>query len=78
MERFHRVAVYPPRGTSCRASCIGDEIRDYEAATTVGMLFGAVAWGYTTIAALRACAPAAVFHQIEDIVGHLAGNDVEP
>lgn len=54
--------------------CIGDELRDYEAATAVGMPFGAVAWGYTTIEALTACAPAAVFHQIEDVVLHLAPN----
>lgn len=34
------------------ALCIGDEIRDYEAASAVGMPFGAVAWGYTTAEAL--------------------------
>ncbi len=60
------------------ALCIGDEIRDCEAATAVGMPFGAVAWGYTTIAALAACAPAEVFHQIEDIIVRLAGNEAEP
>jgi phosphoglycolate phosphatase len=60
------------------ALCIGDEIRDYEAATAVGMPFGAVAWGYTTIEALTACAPAAVFHQVEEIVGHLTRNSEEP
>ncbi len=60
------------------ALCIGDEIRDWEAATAVGIPFGAVAWGYTTVEALQACAPAAVFHQVEDIVVQLAGNDVEP
>ncbi len=58
--------------------CIGDEIRDYEAATAVGMPFGAVAWGYTTVEALTACAPAVVFRQVEDIVAHLAGNSAEP
>jgi phosphoglycolate phosphatase len=60
------------------ALCIGDEIRDYEAASAVGMPFGAVAWGYTTVEALTACAPAEVFHQIEDIVGHLAGLSADP
>ena len=60
------------------ALCIGDEIRDYEAASAVGMPFGAVAWGYTTIEALAACAPAVVFHHIEDIVAHLVGNRAEP
>jgi phosphoglycolate phosphatase len=58
--------------------CIGDEIRDYEAARAVGMPFGAGAWGYTTSAALRACAPAVVFHQVEEIVRYLAGTRVEP
>ncbi len=53
------------------ALSIGDEIRDYEAATAVGMPFGAVAWGYTTIEALTACAPTAVFHQVEEIVEYL-------
>lgn len=60
---------------SVDALCIGDEIRDYEAASAVGMPFGAVAWGYTTAEALTACAPAAVFHQIGDIVVHLVGNN---
>lgn len=56
------------------ALCIGDEIRDYDAATAVGMPFGAVAWGYTTIGALTACAPAVVFYQVEDIMVHFTGN----
>ncbi len=60
------------------ALCIGDEIRDYEAATAVGVPFGAVAWGYTTVEALRACAPVEVFHQVEAIVVHLAGTSAEP
>jgi phosphoglycolate phosphatase len=58
--------------------CIGDEIRDYEAASAVGMPFGAVSWGYTTVAALQACAPAVVFHQVGEIVVHLAGNNADP
>jgi phosphoglycolate phosphatase len=57
--------------------CIGDEIRDYEAAAAVGMPFAAVAWGYTTVEALTACAPAAIFHHIEDIVVHLTGNSAQ-
>jgi phosphoglycolate phosphatase len=63
---------------SAAALCIGDEVRDYEAASAVGMPFGAVAWGYTTAEALTACAPAAVFHQIEEIVAHLVGTSAEP
>ncbi len=53
------------------ALCIGDEIRDLEAATAEGMAFGAVAWGYTTIEALQAYAPAEVFLHVEDIVERL-------
>ena len=53
------------------ALCIGDEIRDYEAATAAGIPFGAVAWGYTTIEALQAQAPAAMFWHVEDIVERL-------
>ena len=59
------------------ALCIGDEIRDYEAASAVGMPFGAVAWGYTTAEALIACAPSKVFHQVEEIVVHLTKNEAE-
>ncbi len=53
------------------ALCIGDEIRDYEAASAVGMPFRAIAWGYTTIESLTACAPAAVFYEVKDIVVYL-------
>ena len=41
--------------------CIGDELRDLEAARAVGCAFGAVAWGYTTAAALSAAGPDAMF-----------------
>ena len=40
-----------------RALCIGDEIRDLEAARAVGCPFGAVAWGYTDPQALAAQGP---------------------
>ena len=53
------------------ALCIGDEIRDLEAATAAGIPFGAVAWGYTTIKALQAHTPAEVFLQIEEITERL-------
>jgi phosphoglycolate phosphatase-like HAD superfamily hydrolase len=50
---------------------------DDEAASAVGMSFGAVAWGYTTVEALQACAPTVVFHEVEDIVTDLAGTSAE-
>jgi phosphoglycolate phosphatase len=48
--------------------CIGDEVRDAEAARKAGLAFGAVIWGYATEAALRAQAPQMVFATMEDIV----------
>jgi phosphoglycolate phosphatase len=48
--------------------CIGDEVRDAEAARNAGLAFGAVTWGYATETALRAQAPAVVFARVEDIV----------
>jgi phosphoglycolate phosphatase len=50
------------------ALCIGDEIRDLEAARAVGVPFGAVSWGYTSPAALRERAPDAMFVSMDDIL----------
>jgi phosphoglycolate phosphatase len=59
-------------GVSARETiCIGDEVRDIEAARKAGLAFGAVSWGYATEAALRAHAPELVFSRMEDIVGKL-------
>ncbi len=52
--------------------CIGDELRDLEAARAVGCAFGAVAWGYTTAEALRAAGPDLLFERPGDI-GSLVG-----
>lgn len=49
------------------ALCIGDEIRDLEAARRARIPFGAVSWGFTTVEALRAQSPAAVFSSLEGI-----------
>ncbi|WP_456652019.1 MULTISPECIES: HAD-IA family hydrolase [unclassified Bradyrhizobium] len=46
---------------------IGDEVRDIEAARTVGIACGAVSWGYAAPAALRALGPDHVFARIDDI-----------
>lgn len=48
--------------------CIGDEIRDGEAAREAGMAFGAVGWGFTSPASLEALAPAFLFAGMDDIV----------
>lgn len=49
------------------ALCIGDEIRDLEAARRAKIAFGAVTWGYTTAEALRAQAPTTVFASLDSI-----------
>lgn len=48
--------------------CVGDEIRDFEAATGENLSFGAVTWGYTAPDALAALNPREVFHDVEDIL----------
>ncbi len=50
------------------AICIGDEIRDLEAAKKEQIPFGAVAWGATRVEALEAHGPTEVFARVEDIV----------
>lgn len=49
------------------ALCIGDEIRDLQAARQAQIAFGAVAWGYTTVEALQAQAPTTVFSSLDSI-----------
>jgi phosphoglycolate phosphatase len=55
------------------ALVIGDEIRDLEAARAEGLPFGAVAWGYTRMDALRAHAPEQTFARPADIVRCFSG-----
>ena len=52
--------------------CIGDEIRDIEAADAASMDSGAVAWGYALPAALQAAKPTHLFNSIEEITQRLA------
>jgi phosphoglycolate phosphatase len=47
--------------------CIGDEIRDIEAAKAAGMDAGAVAWGYAIPYALQAAEPTYLFNSIEEM-----------
>jgi phosphoglycolate phosphatase len=48
--------------------CVGDEIRDAEAARAVGLDFIGVSWGYTKPEALRAHSTAALFSTPEEIL----------
>lgn len=57
---------------AAEAICIGDEVRDLEAARAEGIPFGAVAWGYTSPEALRAHAPEEMFSSVEEILQKLA------
>lgn len=49
------------------ALCIGDELRDLEAARRARIPFGAVSWGFTTEEALRAQSPTTVFSSLDGI-----------
>jgi phosphoglycolate phosphatase len=55
------------------ALCIGDEVRDAEAARAAGVAFGAVTWGYTSADPLRAQNPAHLFHSVSDIAAAFEG-----
>ena len=55
------------------ALCVGDEVRDAEAAAAAGIRFAAVAWGYNTADALLVCHPAALFATPADLADRLAG-----
>jgi phosphoglycolate phosphatase len=54
-----------------RALCIGDEIRDIEAAQAEQVAAGAVAWGYTRPEALAARGPQALFSSVEELAAFL-------
>ena len=58
--------------TPAETICIGDEIRDIEAAKAAGMDSGAVAWGYALPFALQAAGPTHLFNSIEEITQRLA------
>lgn len=50
-----------------RVIYIGDEIRDLQGARQVGIAFGAVAWGYNKIEAIKAQGPDLVFDTVQEI-----------
>jgi len=55
--------------------CVGDEIRDIEAARAAGMDSGAVSWGYAFPAALQAAKPTYLFNSMAEITQRLAADD---
>jgi phosphoglycolate phosphatase len=58
------------------ALCVGDEVRDIEAAKAEGIPFGAVAWGFTHLHALREHEPEEVFTTVSDIAACVVGRRV--
>jgi phosphoglycolate phosphatase len=63
-----REVLRAARLAPAEAICIGDEIRDLEAARAEGIAFGAVSWGYTSPEGLRAHGPEAMFESLEEIL----------
>lgn len=53
--------------------CVGDELRDIEAAQKVATAFGAVTWGFTRTDVLAAYPGISVFYRPDDIVGMVLG-----
>ena len=53
--------------------CIGDELRDLDAARQAGLDFGAVAWGFGEAETLRAAGSTALFRSFTEIVERASG-----
>lgn len=70
--RFRRICR---RAEVSRAGvlCIGDELRDAEAAQGEGLAFGAVAWGYADVEVLARTQPAHLFREPGEITTAVHG-----
>ena len=67
-KRAHIARVVRRTGIAANATLyVGDELRDGEAAHGAGVDFGAVAWGYCDVEALRRREPDHVFTQVDEI-----------
>lgn len=53
--------------------CVGDEVRDLEAAQEANMAFGAVAWGYTRVDALESLSGIHLFYTVDAIAQTVLG-----
>ena len=58
--------------TACKTLCIGDEVRDLEAAKEAGCGSGAVSWGFATREILQASKPDHIFDTVSDIASCLS------
>lgn len=56
---------------SASVLCVGDEIRDIEAARQAGLACVAVTWGYATAAALRAAGPDRIVSTVRELAEHM-------
>lgn len=63
-----RKAMATSRLGAKQVLCVGDEVRDMEAAKAVAMDFGAVTWGYTRADALEKQEDIALFYTVDDII----------
>lgn len=54
--------------------CVGDELRDHEAARRVGIDFAAVSWGFNNRAALLAAGPTMLFDRVDQLADALEAN----
>jgi phosphoglycolate phosphatase len=68
--RFRRV-IRRAKIEKAEIIAIGDEVRDVEAARSVGIACGSVAWGYAAPRALLAMKPDFMFERIDDIAHNL-------
>ncbi|MGB8170665.1 MAG: HAD hydrolase-like protein, partial [Chthoniobacteraceae bacterium] len=68
--RFHRICR---RSELPRAAilCIGDELRDADAARAEKLAFGAVAWGYAEASVLEQTRPAHLFWNPREIISSI-------
>lgn len=66
-HRLRRI-LKKTQANTADAIYVGDEIRDAQAAERAGVSFGAVAWGYTDLAALLRTNPSSVFRAPADLL----------
>lgn len=69
--KFRKV-VRRARVKPCETLCIGDEIRDIEAAREAGLASGAVAWGYQCREVLAERAPTWFFETPDEVAARFA------
>ena len=63
----------PERRAGAQAICIGDEVRDAEAARSLGIPFAAVSWGYAKPELLAGPGAGSMFTSVGDITAAIRG-----